>query len=287
MLEQKTRVSKIAWVVLRYTASLLLVLAAGIKLYEIVSSPIWEDSALLPPFLHVLASLTELILGIWLLSGIWRYLLWWCSFVFFLVLSAVSFSMVLSGAADCGCFGALAVSPYLTFGIDLILVVMHGLAFRYCCGDSTFQMPGGSVLGHFATVVCVMMFVSFLYGTETGKSVNSFASSQSGLIRVVDDPIDVGRGNLGEEFNVDFIIENKSASEVRIVGRGVACRCIEILELPEVIPPKSQAIGKLNFTILRNPTPDISKRFVIYVEHPLQDRLVGVVNAFCPQISGE
>ncbi len=109
---------------------LLLLIAAALKGWQIMNEPvankdIWTNRAFL-----ILTVEFELLMAIWLLSGLFRKLAWLASLVCFSVFSFVTLYRALIGAASCGCFGSVHVNPWITlFTIDIPAVILL-LIFR-------------------------------------------------------------------------------------------------------------------------------------------------------------
>jgi hypothetical protein len=66
----------------------------------------------------------ELLLGSWLLSGLFPRAAWWASLAAFAGFAVVAAGKAVGGEASCGCFGRLIqVNPSLTAMLDLAIVV--------------------------------------------------------------------------------------------------------------------------------------------------------------------
>jgi hypothetical protein len=105
----------------RFGCEGLLFLAATLKTHQLFTDP-----ALLHGSRWLATALVEyeLLLALWLLSGVG---LQWgrrIALVTFLGFGCYSFFLGLSGRASCGCFGKAPVNPWWTFGIDAALVLL-------------------------------------------------------------------------------------------------------------------------------------------------------------------
>jgi len=109
--------------VLRLLGILLLV-AGALKGWQLVTEPaathdLWSYRPLL-----ILQVEFELALGLWLLSGLLPKAAWLVSLGCFCLFCSVTLYKGLSGAASCGCFGPVHVSPWITLSaIDVPAVV--------------------------------------------------------------------------------------------------------------------------------------------------------------------
>jgi hypothetical protein len=66
----------------------------------------------------------ELLLGLWLASGLKPALAWAAALFCFSVFAGASMAMVLAKQPSCGCFGSLEVSPWITGALDLVVVAV-------------------------------------------------------------------------------------------------------------------------------------------------------------------
>ena len=102
----------------------VLLVAALLKGQELLTVPsanhdIWTYR----PFL-VFQVVFELILAVWILSGLWKQATWCVTAACFFVFSCVTCYKGFIGADSCGCFGKIHVNPWITLGlIDLPLLI--------------------------------------------------------------------------------------------------------------------------------------------------------------------
>ena len=118
------------WTLIRCLLGLLLMAAAGLKLSDLAAGSVSPtiDFTSLP--LQVGTADIEVILGLWLTSGLYARSAWRASLSFFSLLSCVSLYLALEGRPSCGCSGSrLTVNPWYTFALDvtalLALVAGH------------------------------------------------------------------------------------------------------------------------------------------------------------------
>lgn len=72
----------------------------------------------------------EILLAIWLFSGIRPSWALGLTTVTFLCFCVVTLWMVVHGTSDCGCFGAVSLSPKVTYWIDLTALIVGIASFR-------------------------------------------------------------------------------------------------------------------------------------------------------------
>lgn len=107
----------------RFGCAAILLIAAALKAYQLYTDPAlgvlygsrWLQTALVE---------YELLLAIWLLSGIGLRWVRRIAFVTFLGFGCYALFLGLSGKESCGCFGQVPVNPWWTFGMDAALAVL-------------------------------------------------------------------------------------------------------------------------------------------------------------------
>ncbi len=107
---------------MRSLVGLLLVAAACLKTVQLVTEP---AAALVQPLGRYFLSVqigVEIALGLLVLSGLYWRVLRWFVLTLFTVFAGYSLYLGLSGAASCGCFGFIQVTPWWTFGLDMAVV---------------------------------------------------------------------------------------------------------------------------------------------------------------------
>lgn len=65
----------------------------------------------------------EVLLGVWLIFGIAQRASWRCAIAIFLVMACITFVKAVRGEESCGCFGAVPVSPWYMFGLDVAATI--------------------------------------------------------------------------------------------------------------------------------------------------------------------
>ncbi len=93
-----------------FLTGLLLVVAATLKFHD-QSDPWFAASVLLP--------LAEVLLGVWLWSGIRRKFSLWTALAVFIAFSAINFAQYRSGAWTCGCLGDVSIGPRKMLLVDM------------------------------------------------------------------------------------------------------------------------------------------------------------------------
>lgn len=109
---------------------LLLLAAAIMKSHELLTVPVAnKDIWSWRPFLIFQVEF-ELVLGIWLLSGVFKRFIWILTLACFCVFCCVTLYKAITGAASCGCFGAVHVNPWITLFVVDLPAVLTLVVFR-------------------------------------------------------------------------------------------------------------------------------------------------------------
>lgn len=109
----------------------MLLTAAALKGYAMSTGPLidmglWANR----PFMTAAVSF-EALLGLWLIGGVWSRQAGRIALVLFGLFAALSLLKGLKGAGSCGCFGRVAVNPWITFGVDLAALPAAWTITRY------------------------------------------------------------------------------------------------------------------------------------------------------------
>src|SRR5438876_300801 len=112
---------------LRILLGSVLLAAASLKLHGFVTDPFSQQSFLGSARLEIATIEVEILLGLWLLSGLVLGAAWMAAAVFFSILASASLYMALTGQRSCACLGSVSVTPWLTFAIDVIAVAALAL----------------------------------------------------------------------------------------------------------------------------------------------------------------
>ena len=123
------RVGRIYGIIAKGLGALLLT-AALLKGYGLVTEPVAGNSLWTwRPFL-ILQIECELVLGAWLVSGLFPKVAWLVALACFSFFSAVTLYKGLTGADSCGCFGSVHVNPWVTLLVIDLPAVLALSVFR-------------------------------------------------------------------------------------------------------------------------------------------------------------
>lgn len=217
---------------------LLLLAAAGLKTVGLAVDPVARIGIFYSPSFQTLVIQFEFLIGLWLLSGFWRIGSYLVAFAAFAVFAAFSFYSGWIGQADCGCFGAIKVNPWLPFGVDVAIVAC--LVFSRPRISSFLQGPERRV--PYKRILTAAMICIFVLGTGYGMVHVAFGSLARALailrgetVSVAPAIVDVGEGLPGVWVESYLVVTNWTDSDIRVVGGTSDCSCSTTSELPMII----------------------------------------------------
>jgi len=215
---------------------LVLLVAAGLKGHELALDPLADDSFLASPRLQIALVELEILLGLWLLSGLARRGAWVAALGFFIAVAGVSLYMALAGQTSCGCFGRLTVNPWLSFAFDgtavAALVIWRPLCSQ---GQPAAWLRGvlriGLGTGAFLTLIGGAFLLAFDY------PAGALARLRGEVIAVEPIVSRVGDGVAQEHRRFSVQLTNHGERPVRLLGGTTTCSCIATEDLPITVPP--------------------------------------------------
>jgi hypothetical protein len=149
---------KIANRVVTAVTGLILIIAAVLKIHQLLTEPIiskgfwesWEFFLIQIPL--------ELGLGIWLVCGLFRKAAWLLAVLAFGLFIAVTLQKGLTGAESCGCFGRIKVNPWITLSV-IDIPIFLGLVIFHPKGLKLLPPPWPKAAHFFG--VAIPTFVAF------------------------------------------------------------------------------------------------------------------------------
>ena len=103
----------------RVLVGLVLLGAAALKAHQLATSPVPGEGLLSTRWLLTLWVEVEIVLGVWLVSGLAARRAWQAAVGCFVVFAVVTFVKAVRGDASCGCFGRVDVNPWVTLVLDV------------------------------------------------------------------------------------------------------------------------------------------------------------------------
>ena len=285
----------------------MLLFAAGMKVYELLDNRFLERTG---PLLLVTA---ELVLALCLISGLWRFMAWGMAMITLAAFIGATVPRLLAGDASCGCFGALTVPPAVTLTIDTLLLI--GLAlFRPERHGAWWRMMHTGRLRHRRIALSAALAMTLLLAMTVGLVLNPMASAEArrvhghevvpnetapaagserggptvgpGISHHHGDPApppsridhEVGYVDPGQVRRQRIELRNPSDEPIRIRRSHAECRCTHLIEVPQLIPPRSRAEVIFDFDAPEQRTL-YAKRILLDTDHPDTPEIVVTVRA--------
>jgi len=129
----------------RVVVGLILLVAATLKAQQLASEPVGDCIGLRCRALPVLQVQLELLLGVWLLSGLHGFVSRLAATLCFAAFLCVAVYQGLTGQASCGCFGKVQVNPWITAALDATVLAALLLTIRRRTGPPSRPSRSGPV----------------------------------------------------------------------------------------------------------------------------------------------
>lgn len=253
--------------VVRIGLGILLLTAAGLKLYGLSGSSVPRVGWFAQPWVQLLTAEWEVVLGAWLLSGIFPRLSGLMAIVTFVAFAGVSGYLGWIGVASCGCLGAFKVNPWWTFGVDLTAVSLLALHWP--------SREDGDFLRCLRAAGVWVGAVALTCGFVVGASSLLFGSLEAALAKLRGDTlaitpayVDFGTGKPGETLEATATVSNWTDQPVRILGGTSDCTCAAIDDFPLTIPPGEKASFRVRLRIINISSGHLIRTLTVRTDHP-------------------
>ena len=216
----------------------LLLAAALLKLGGRDVSAVPQVGWFSAPWLQVAAAEWEILLGLWLISGLARRAASLAGLVTFVVFAGVSGTLGWQGVASCGCFGTIQASPWWAFGIDIAAILLLGVSRPRA--DHSPRMPAGVAVA--VLIAVAALAVSAAAGTLVyGSPAAAMARLGGDSLHLAADYLDFGDGKPGERLTAEVRVRNFTDRPLRLIGGTADCSCVTTSDLPITLPPRGEA----------------------------------------------
>ncbi len=101
----------------------LLLVAAALKTHQLATEPVVGGGLLESRWFLAAVVQFEILLGCWLISGVFPRIVWWVALLTFGAFTLVAAAKGIAGEPSCGCFGRVETSPWLTLTMDIAAVI--------------------------------------------------------------------------------------------------------------------------------------------------------------------
>jgi hypothetical protein len=217
---------------------LVLLAAAGLKLAGQAVSPFAQQGILTAPHLQALAVVWEILLGVWLMSGVYRPAAWLAAVGTFSLFALISGYLGWMGQANCGCFGVIRASPWAAFTIDVIALTLLLLARvnRSTVSPAPQEARGVGFAGLLVGAVLILTLLAVGAWLRYG-SLEAALARLHGQSLYAPTYVDFGSASAGQELVQDIILTNWTDAPIRVIGGTSDCSCVTTSSLPLTIPP--------------------------------------------------
>jgi len=218
---------------------LLLLGAAGLKLFGQAVSPVPQTGAIATPTLQAALILWECLLGLWMIAGAARLEAWLMGCATFAIFWMASGHFGIIGQATCGCFGTVEASPWAAFAVDSVVLVFLALARPQF---TSFHL----ILSTLQRMIGVAACAAAILGLFAVIGISQYGSVEIAMARIKDEsliaPVYVDFGDIAPDQEVKRTIHLTNASDqpLRIVGGTADCSCIVTKDLPIELAPNEQ-----------------------------------------------
>jgi hypothetical protein len=218
------------------TAAVLFV-AGLLKAYQLATVPVLGSGLLETRWFQIFLVECELALAILLISQIAPKLIWILTTILFVIFGIVSLTRGIGGAESCGCFGAVNINPFLTFTLDVgIVVLLVVFRPRKLVARTDVEKSNWFVQTVSMTVVLIIVSVAQVYiffGSFVG--LNDFTNSGE-IAFEIDETFNPKTGD-----TVKILVTNNLSKPITLVAASPDCGCGRVEELPVFIQPRSKA----------------------------------------------
>lgn len=221
--------------------AVLLFLAAGLKIYGLRVEPIAAGGIFSAVEIQVALVEFEIVLGIWLWSGVRPILSWLVALVTFSGFATVSAHLAWIGQSSCGCFGAVRVNPLLALSLDgaILLALFLGRPDLTALRNNPRQVILNGAPAILAAVAgMIAIFIALLGAAHVafGSLPEAMAYFREERLSIEPRLVTVGEAHSGEARQLTVEIANRTSKAVRIIGARRDCSC-RVDDLPLQIPP--------------------------------------------------
>jgi len=245
----------------------LLLAAAALKAHGAAVTPISAMGVLSAAWLQVALIVAEVLLGLWLITGVAQLGSWALALATFGLFSGVSAYQGWIGASSCGCFGTLTVNPWYTFGFDILVLTALGFGrpdfkplweHRFGRIDAALR-PGAWALAGVVVLVCGAIGLAHV---SFGSIPAAIAYFRGERVSVEGGVVDIGSGASGESREGFVTLTNWTDRPVQVFGGTANCSCTVLGDLPVTIA--SMTSCKISIRVQLKGTPGVFTRRVSF-----------------------
>lgn len=246
---------------------LLLILACLLKLYSLFTDEFADIKSGLPKNAVLLVALTELAIGISVVSAPQKKTSWLLLVLFFGLAFFIAAGRWIAGYNSCGCAGSIDISPRSIAIFDLVvfcaLLGMRGFGIREILPrkivkhlrdirphkSKELATWGGVILG---AAIC-WLILSFFQGA-------SFIEAEV---------VEVGQLKYRESKTQEFVVQNNTNETVNIIGIRSSCSCVAVMPNDNLSIPPQETLA-VNVSLFGKKPGFFHQRLICFLDSPHQ-----------------
>jgi hypothetical protein len=219
----------------------------------------------------------EVVLGFWLLTGVWARAGWVVALFTFALFAGASLFLGALGYPSCGCFGMARINPWYALGVDVLALVA---LWRWrprpfprwesgvSCAPSSLWRVRSAALG-------AALLVASWAATSV---VNTYLSATLPMLRgetvTVAPPVtDLGDARPGETRTFFVRARNHTERPIRIIGGTATCSCAATDNLPALLLAGESKTLRIEVRLVGSPGR-AQLPFFFYTDDETQPRVV-------------
>ena len=258
-------------VTIRLILGMLLIAAAGMKLYGLNTSAMPSVGWFAQPWVQLAAAEWELVLGFWLISGSFAKGSWFAALGTFLTFAGVSASLGIDGAASCGCLGAVHANPWWAFGVDAMAVVLLAIGHPKRVSRTESNWRPLRVGLEWGIIAVVLMLGLSAIGAAVYGTPEAALAHLRGESLTIDEPyLDFGIANPGDEISRIATVRNMTDHPIRILVGTSDCNCTTLKDLPANIEPGKSAAISIDLYTPPSKSGRLTRRVFLRTNDPVQ-----------------
>lgn len=217
------------WV--RWSVALLLIVAAILKFYGLMTDPLASHSLLGSSRWELALIQVEWLLGLWLLSGIWSRACWAVAMVFFSGALVVTVYQGWTGQVSCGCLGRVQAHPWAMALLDALVLSALTLSARAWWPD---RADAGTkpIFRRWLFALAILLALVLAVITLSPNPARTLAHIRGQPLAMRPFVSELGEATASEWRTFQVEIVNFSNRSYSVVGGTTHCACRTTQNLP-------------------------------------------------------
>jgi len=224
-------------------------------------------------WLEVLVVLYEFALGLGLLFASRRAGLWLVTLVTLLAFAGFNLNSLRIGQTSCGCFGAVAVSPWkalvLDVGVLAALAVWAGIDRRALTLRKAIPEATAFLLGFALSAVLWVVPVHLTFGSAEAVR----ARLRGDQVFLEPAALDFGMVSARTVAEAVLLVRNTGPGDVRVIGGTSNCFCTLLPDLPAIVPPNQACPLRVRLGVPARPG-EFQFTAVLWTDSPINDAIL-------------